>query len=220
MKKMKTGKRLRILYATVALLPLLGVGSAWAVETTNSAADNPSTVQTTASEAPKTTLADRLAKRKADLATKLTTAQTTRLKARCQAAQTKLTTVNEHAQTASGNRITAYNNIETKLNELVTKLGSDADTTDLQAALATLSTKMDGFEADVTTYKQTLADLLAVDCASDPTSFRASLDSAKTEQAKLTADSAAIRTFLQETIKPLLQTIRSSLETTQTGTTN
>jgi hypothetical protein len=206
---MKVGKRLRLLCLLAALAPLLSVGSVTAIEAT----DLTQTVtQTTTNAQTKTsTLLDRLETRKTALATKLSTAQTARLKARCQAAQAKLNTVNERAQTIVSSRVTAYRNLYTGLSELATKLDGEVNTTDLQAALKTLNDKTDGFETDGNTYKQSLADLLAMDCASDPTAFRASLDSAKAEQTKLADDAAAIRTHVQETIKPVLQAIRASL---------
>ena len=211
---MNVGKRLKAFVATVTLVPALVVVPVAAVANDHAAAQattNATQTLTTTATQTTTTLQDRLQKRKDALATKLTTAQTTMLKARCQAAQTKLTAVRDQAQTGVANRITVYRNIVTNLTTLMTKLDGVTDTSALKTAVDGLSAKIDDFDNSVATYKETLADILAMDCASDPTAFRASLDTAKSQQAQLVTDANAIRTYIQETVKPALQTIRTTL---------
>lgn len=213
-KQMKVGKQLKLIIGAGIVLTLLSSASATALLQDDGTAPEPNADGTqlmmTTGEAA-TTLTDRLTARKEALTTRLTTSQTTRLKARCEAAQVKLTAISERVGSAAGNRVTAYQGIQTKLNDLVTSLEGQVSTADLAAALTVLDQKITSFETNATDHKQTIADLLEVDCVADPTGFKASLEAAKTEHAALKAASAEIRTYLQETVKPLLQTIRLSL---------
>ena len=215
-KQMKVGKQLKLIVGAGIVLTLLSSASASAIAREDGTpiepnADGTQLMTTTDTRTAVTTLTDRLTARKEALSTQLTTVQTTRLKARCEAAQVKLTAISERVGSAAGNRVTAYQGIQTKLNDLVTNLEGQVSTADLAAALTVLDQKITSFETNATDHKQTIADLLEVDCVADPTGFKASLEAAKTEHSTLKAASAEIRTYLQETVKPLLQTIRLSL---------
>lgn len=58
-----------------------------------------------------------------------------------------------------------------------------------------------------------------MDCAADPDAFKASLEASRTALAKLSPDAKDISTYMTETIKPILKTIREQLEAQKTGTT-
>lgn len=171
------------------------------------------TTQSTEAEETTTTktLAERLAERKEKLQTKLTNAQQNRLKARCKAAQGLLGSLGTRVKGVEKNRTALYDKVVEKLNGLVTRIGDQADTAELQAQIAVLEEKIAAFKTDITAYKQAISDLAEMDCVADPTAFRASLDEAKTLHAALLQTSKDIRAYINDAIKPTLQTIRAEL---------
>lgn len=215
--------------ATVLALPLIATATVFAENTASSTTTNTTTSTPAASPTTKTTtsaadlkaLADRLAKRKADLKLKLTSAETLRLQTKCVAAQTTLGTLKERINTIDTNRTAAYKSITDNLTSLSEKLkNKSVDTTAFDADLATLQTKFNTFATDLATYKQAVADLVIVDCKADPDGFKASLETARTSVAQVNKDAVAVRSYLNDTLKPLLQTIRTQLQSTKTGGTN
>ena len=207
---MKTGKYSRLALIAGATLSLLAGAAGGAVA--QEPADQSEVMTTTRAQEVRTTLEERLTRRKEALTERLTTAQTTRLRGRCQAAQVKLAAVSIRANTITTDRLTVYQDIQVKLNALATKLESEVSTADLEAALVTLAENITAFETATANYKQTLADLGDLDCVADPTAFKASLEVAKTEQATLAQAGTDIRTYVTETVKPALQAIRTSLQ--------
>jgi hypothetical protein len=213
---MKVGKQFRLVLGAAVILSLSSVVGVAAIArqdgTPIEAGEDGIMLMSTTADTVKTTITERLAQRKAALTTKLTNAQTTRLKARCQAAQVKLQAVSQRAITADTRRSTAYKNIQDTLATLVERVGDQADTTELEAALTALGTNVTAYETAATNYKQTLADLGELDCVADPTAFKASLESAKTEQSSMKDAAVAVRAQLQDTIKPLLEALKLNLK--------
>ena len=104
------------------------------------------------------------------------------------------------------------------LNKLQTKLsGQGVDTTQLAAEITALKEKIDTFNNDLGAYRETLSDIANMDCEADPSAFKASLDQARESLKKVHADAVDIRTYVKDTIKPTLQTIRSGLENAETN---
>lgn len=157
------------------------------------------------------TLAERIAARKAENNVRLTTAQSTRLKARCKAAQAMINRYGTAVEAVSSARVAFHDKVAGHLNKVIKKVGSSADTTELKAAVEAFTQKADAFEASVTVYKQSISDLKDMDCVTDPTGFRALLDSAKKQRATLFTDAKALRAYIGDTIKPLLKTLRAQL---------
>lgn len=171
---------------------------------------------TTTTETEKT-LAERIAERKAELKTKLTNAEKTRLQAKCKAAQGLVSSVSGRVKGIETSRTQVHKNLINRLTSLSEKLkNKGVDTTELNADIATLQTKIDSFNTDLTTYKQAVSDLAEMDCKTDPDGFKASLEAARAAREKVTQDSLAIRGYVNDTIKPLLKTIRAQLEADKT----
>jgi hypothetical protein len=215
--QMKTGKYLRSgLTAGLALAVLVGTIPLVRAQSTGADPDEILMTTTSASDKAKTTLEERLAKRKAALATRLTEVQTTRLKARCGRAQTRLGGVNTRAKTAVTNRLTLFGRIQDNLSNLLDRLDGRADTTELAAALQVLDEKITAFETASTDFQQTIGDLVEVDCGDDPAGFKASLETVRTEREAVVAASKAVRTHLVKTVKPILKDIKTSLKAKET----
>ena len=56
-----------------------------------------------------------------------------------------------------------------------------------------------------------------MDCVTDPTGFKASLETARTARQKVATDATDIRTYVTGTIKPTLAKLRQQLETSKQG---
>lgn len=156
---------------------------------------------------------DRIAQHKAELKTKLTTAQQKRVQARCKNAQTQLKVVTEKAVKVQANRDRIHSNLLARLTALETKLAAGGvDTTDFKAQIANLQTKIDTFKTDSAAYVQAAQDAAELDCQADPVAFKASLEAARTSLKKLQADAVAIRTTFAQEIKPRLAAVKAELE--------
>jgi len=190
-------------------------------QSTTQSTDGDKTDKTNKSEKTaeeKAKLHDRLEKRKSDAKLRLTTAQQKRFQTRCKGAQTLLRNVDKHNGTIKTNRHKLHTNLVDRLNKLETKLAAKGvDTAALKAQIAELQAKITTFDTDFDAYKQAVADLAEIDdCTSDPTAFKASLDTARTALQKVKDDAAAIRTYVKDTVKPTLSLIREELKSMST----
>jgi chromosome segregation ATPase len=163
-------------------------------------------------------LEDRLQKRKTEFKTNLTATQKLRLTQKCKPSQAVIKKLGDKTNANVPARAVAFTNLQTHLDALVTKLGStSADLTELKSEQATLKTKLDTFNTDLAAYKTTLSDLQAVNCATDPTAFEASLAAARTARQKLATELTDIKSYVKDTIKPTLVKIRQQLAASKTG---
>lgn len=167
-------------------------------------------------ETAATELKTRLEKRKADLKTRLTNLQKTVLKNKCKAAQGKLSSVSGRAKGVLTSRTKVHENLVARLENLSEKLDSKGvDTAEFKDMIAELKAKIATFETDYAIYQQTITDLESMDCVTEPDGFKASLDAARLNLQTVSDDAKAIRSYLTDSIKPLLVTIRTQLAGTQ-----
>lgn len=158
------------------------------------------------------TQTERIAERKAALKTKLTAAQQKRIQARCKSAQGKITELNAKSANTQQARLKVYGDVTTRLNDFQTKVAAQGvDTTILKTQLTELQTKIDTFQSDVKVYTDAVADTAALDCVADPTAFKASLDASRSALTKVREDAVAIRTHLNQNVKPAMVTIKTEL---------
>ena len=209
-------KRLLHLAIVLSLLaPTLSLGFAAAQSASNtgdSTSSSGSTDTTTTDDTPQGTLADRVNQHKNDFKENLTKVQHAALKAKCKAAQGLLSSLSGRIKGIQTSRNEVYKNVVDHLTSLQTKLqNKDVDTTELQGEIATLQTKINTYKTDLTAYKQAVADLAAIDCVNDPTGFKSTLDAARAAHDKVVKDIADIRLYINGTIKPTLEKIRTAL---------
>lgn len=200
--------RIKIAIATALCLPLPAFVPVivHAIE-----ADNTTTISNEI-ESDKAKLQERLTKRKTDIKTKLATAEEARLKLKCKAGQVPLKNLSGRIKGLETSRDNVYANLVNRLTKAAEKLKERGlDTATLESQIATLKTKIETFKTDLAAYRQTVSDLGEMDCVSDPAGFKASLEAARSARLKLAADSAAIKTFVKEDIKPTLVTLRTQL---------
>lgn len=163
-------------------------------------------------------LKDRLEKHKAELKIKLNAAEKTRIEARCVAAQGVVSKVKGRAKGLETSRTEVYSNITGRLTDLSVKFkNKGTDTTVLDADLVILKQDIATFNSDLAVYKQNVSDLATLDCKAEPDAFKAALLATRTSLETVNKDAAAVRTYVNDTIKPLLKTLRSQLETNKTG---
>jgi hypothetical protein len=204
----------RLFFASLLATPLMGVGIVAAQEAgTTTENTTTTTTQTETSVNDKTALQERLTKRKAELKTKLTALQQKRLQERCKSSQGKLSSISGRIKGLETSRGEVYTNLVNRLTKLSDRLNTQGvDVTELNTEITNLKALIETFNTDLAAYKQAVSDLAAMDCASDATAFKASLDAARTAREKTAADAAAIKAYVQETIKPTLVTLKKSVE--------
>lgn len=162
-------------------------------------------------------LQDRIAKRKADLKVRLTALEKTKIQNKCKPAQGLVSSVKGRVQGIETSRTQVHSNMTDRLSGLSEKLkNKGADTLALDAAITELKTKIETFNTDLAAYKQSVSDLAEMDCNADPDGFKASLLASRTTQELVSKDAKGIRAYVNDTIKPLLKTIRAELEANKT----
>ncbi len=164
----------------------------------------------------------RLTDRKTSLKTKLTTAEQSRIKLKCVPSQTgSIKSLSGRIKGIETSRRQTHKNLLSRLDKLVEKLKvKNVDTTELEAEIVVLKTKIATFDADLVLYKQAITDLKSMDCVADPVSFKASLETARTLKQTVATDSESIKSYVNDTIKPTLKIIRTALETAEKLETN
>lgn len=162
---------------------------------------------------PVKSLQERINKRKAELKIRLSAAEKLKIQNKCQASQGHVSSVKGRIQGIETSRTQVYSNMTDRLTDLSEKLkNKGADTAALDAAIAELKKKIETFNTDLATYKQAVSDLADMDCKTDPDGFKASLQAARTAQETTSKDAKDVRAYVNDTIKPLLKTIRTALE--------
>lgn len=216
--------RIKLILTAALLAPLFTVGVAMAVEEQATTMDTSTEAQSSQSQMTteqKQKLEQRVKERKDTAKLRLSTTEQTRIKNRCPGAQGVVRNVEGRIKGVQTSRTQIHTNLVAALNKLEAKLSAKgADTTDLKAQIATLQTKIEKFNTDLAAYKQNVADLAAMDCATDPVAFKASLEAARAARQLVRTDSQDIRSYINDTIKPTLKSIRQTLsgETTTPGT--
>lgn len=156
--------------------------------------------------------AARLQEYKEKNAERLSQAKQNRLVARCKNAQTKIATLSQNVATVTANRQSVYTGVVERLKRLSESLvAANVDTTALDSAIAELESKQEAYAQIVDAYQLTLTDLAEMDCEADPEAFQAALTAARNERQEVFKSSQEMRTFIQDSIKPILTTIRQSL---------
>lgn len=134
------------------------------------------------------------------------------VKAKCKSGQGLINKVSEKASSAKTSRDDIYNNMTKNAVKLSDRLKqSGQDTTKLDANIAELNVLIDKFKMDLKDMRQLALDITEMDCESDPAGFSALLDELRTNREIVAQDSAAIRNYIKETLKPTLQEIRNTI---------
>lgn len=155
---------------------------------------------------------ERIEKHKAALATKLTADQQAHYKARCKAAQSVVGTIHDRLGNSLSAKTQAFERLPEHVSNILTKLeDKDLDLEELKSNQAQLMVKINTFKTDLADYRQTLSDMKEMACETDPDGFKAALEAARTTRAKLAASVADIKSYVNDTIKVTLKSLRTQL---------
>ena len=150
-------------------------------------------------------LNQRVQERKSRIQENLTTAEQARIERRCQNAQAKIAKAQEVA-------VKFNENHDKKIQKLLDKLSGfskkqknkGADTAVLDVVLTDILKKEEAVKAAYDDYISALSDSSGIDCQTDPTGFKASLDDARTQfQALRTARQTLRKTLKNDLLKAL-----------------
>lgn len=161
----------------------------------------------------KTERLKRIERHKTELKVRLNAAEKLKLQNKCKASQGSVSSVKGRIKGIETSRAQVHSNLVDRLTKLSERLKEKGvDTATLDADIDVLKTKIDTFNTDLLAYKQSVSDLVNVDCKTDPDGFKAALLAARTAQAKVAQDGQAIKAYVNDTIKPLLKVIRAEIE--------
>lgn len=185
-----------------------------AVENTTGAA--PTTSAATNSE---TDMADTQARNKraqervTQLKTKLTAAETARIKQKCANSQGKLQSLDGRINGIQSSRSQVYDATIARLSLLAERLKQQGiDATQMQTHIDRLKALIATYKTDLDTYKTAVQDASAIGCVDDPAAFKAALEQARTAQASVYKDVGAIRTYVQNDVKTYVGGLRTQLK--------
>lgn len=154
-------------------------------------------------------LQSRVQKREARLKEVLTTAQQTRLKARCKGAQLRIAAAEKVA-------VQHHENQDRKISVILSKLktfeqkqkDSGGDTTELDNAITKVAQLQNSVDEAYNDYISALEDAAAIDCEADPAGFKASLVDAREQFKTLISKRQEIRKSLKDDLLPALKSYK------------
>lgn len=189
-----------LIAASAMLLPV-------AVRAETTTPNTTTTTTTTTTE----TITQRVGKYKQSLKNQPTAAEQAKIKLNCKAAQVKGRVLSTQISQKIVIRSAVYVSITNKLNTLVTDLkASNVDTAALETQRDALQKLITTYGTDLKTYQENIADMNAIDCVTDPVGFKAALEAARSSQAIVLKDIKAIRTYVNDTIKPTLVDLKNN----------
>lgn len=190
--------------------------SAMTSETNNSQTTKPAQTTSTNSSTDDTKanleqLKVRINERKAAIKTKLTNAEIQKLVSKCSPSQVKINTFIEGRfknDTPYQAKYEAYikrlENVSAKLKQ------NNIDTTEIDAQIVVLKQKYETFKTAVASFKVAVTDAKAIDCKTDPTGFKASLEDARAKAAVVKQANKDLETYARTTVKATLEKIKAS----------
>ncbi|GAC1387434.1 MAG: hypothetical protein NVS1B7_1160 [Candidatus Saccharimonadales bacterium] len=154
----------------------------------------------------------RLESRKAESKIRLAPTEQQHLSAVCRDAQGKAAATKAKIKSLTVSRTENYVTIIRKLTELENNLHARLfDTSVLRSEIANLQSQVSTFNTDIASYKVAVDDVVIMDCMSDPTAFKVSLDVARSARDKSIQDSGSIKAYIVSTIRPTLEQIKDAM---------
>ncbi len=155
---------------------------------------------------------ERIDERKSLLQTRLSNAEEARIRARCSTAQASLSSISGRLAGIEMSRSQMYEAIINRLTNAKEGLSiSGIDTQQLDDIINELKSKLDNFNSVLGDYKQAIADLVGMDCATDPSGFKATLLTARQSRQSASQSAQEIREYLTGTVKQTLIDIKNNL---------
>lgn len=149
---------------------------------------------------------------KKNLKETLTAAVKTKITEKCVGAQGVVKEKHTSNQALAAGRIKTYNAFVTNLEKLSERSEEKGgDVTAINNDITVLNTKIAAYNTANETYQNSLNDLSALDCKTDPVAFKAALEAARQNHTAVGVIAKDIRTFLTTTVKTDLQALKTSL---------
>ncbi len=162
---------------------------------------------------PGSTATLRLAQRKAERNITLDDKDSKRLLTTCKVGQDKISLLKGSTNQSFISRQKEYNNIIGDMWVVTGKLKlAGKDTFQLEKELATLTDKINNFQATRLNYQQALDDTVVVNCQADIVGFKALLETDRLYYADLQAKSKDISSYITDSIKTSLNGFLSELQ--------
>jgi hypothetical protein len=157
----------------------------------------------------------RVALREAGFVNKIDAAAQLKVAQKCTAAQPKVKKIKDANELVTTDRITAYSQLLTQINDILTRAQAQKlKTADLQTAYTSLDNKVISLEQSMRAYRETLVDLTAMNCKDDPVGFKATLEDARSNQTNVVNAIKELRDFLTTTVKPAVEALKTQVAST------
>ncbi len=160
------------------------------------------------------TLEERVASDKKTFNKSLSSADQTKTKNKCKAAQNKIAAYQKQVVNYEESRRNVYQKIIDRLESLASKLDAVGKTTDaatVKSQKAEMQNRADVVYAAIQDYAQALSDLSSVDCSADPTAFQAVLEASRTARQTVQSKAKELREYYSGTVTKVLSDIKSGL---------
>ncbi|GAC1391143.1 MAG: hypothetical protein NVSMB46_02570 [Candidatus Saccharimonadales bacterium] len=162
---------------------------------------------------PGSTFAQRLDQRKKERAIQLDVQTQNRLLAQCIPAQANIRLLQQKLVPMFATRIRTYQTIDAKLWVSIGQLKlANKDTYELEKRRVIFADKTNKFKQSSSDFQQSLDDLGVINCQADVPGFKALLDTARTYLGHLREQIADNRSYVVDSIKPLLNDQVTSLQ--------
>lgn len=196
-------KNIKRFLSPIAIVLVVATGSGIAVAATTS---NSSLGPLVAPNDPEqsTTLSQRVDQRKNATKVRLSASQANNIAQKCVTAQTGLQQIGAKDKAAAQTRTQTYSALATQLTNTVDQLQrQNVDTASLQTVQTQFNNSINQYLSDNATYKAAMDDAVVMDCASDPTGFEATLQTARQLRAQLASDAAKVKAILPQLTQDL-----------------
>ncbi len=161
----------------------------------------------------KSELAARLQNRKAKLQTRLSNEESARLGNRCVAAQKLFAGVGKKFVEKDTPQRAKYDAYIARLQRVIQKADAEGlDTTDLKKNMETFSQKHQAMIAAINDFNLSISDLQSIDCKSDPTSFKATLESARASLKDVQAAREELGKIAKGPVQESIKALKAALE--------
>lgn len=145
---------------------------------------------------------------------KLDAKELVRLKGRCVNTQNTVREVENKLGPIISNRQSVYKKVDAKLWIIIGELKlADKDTFNLEKQRAELAKKVAANDNTLNQYKQTLDDIVVINCEADPNGFIALVKTAREYHTILRTQSTGIKSYVVDTIKKTLTDFATDLQT-------
>lgn len=162
---------------------------------------------------PGSTLEQRVEQRKAEQAIVLDAKQIKRIEEQCRTSQPRISRLVEAADKLLADRLQKYNRIDAAILVSIGKLKlANKDTFYLESFRDEYNNAVEVFKTNHTSYRQSMDDMVVMNCQADPVGFKALLETARIYNSESMILSSDISRTVIDNIKPIIDEYAKELE--------